>query len=137
MSKTIKVIDLLNKIANGEEVPIKIKVDKKIYIYDKLEYFYKMRDTGDDLLQLCTVYSSDIFMNMEVEIIEDKQEIDIQNIGELTYKGEKVGYGSTEQFTDDIDDYCSAINSVLDAIGLKTNQLVQAVKQLDNKLKEK
>ena len=30
----MKVIDLLNKIANGEEVPQKIKVGNKIYNYE-------------------------------------------------------------------------------------------------------
>ena len=29
--KTIKIIDLLNKIANGEEVPKKIKYENDIY----------------------------------------------------------------------------------------------------------
>ena len=31
----MKVIDLLNKMAHGEEVPEKIKVDNIIYIYEK------------------------------------------------------------------------------------------------------
>ena len=40
----MKIIDLLNKIANGEEVPKKIKYDNEIF---------KLRDEKDD-------YASDI-----------------------------------------------------------------------------
>lgn len=36
--KTIKIIDLLNKIANGEEVPKKIKINNVIYEY--IGYMY-------------------------------------------------------------------------------------------------
>ena len=34
----MKIIDLLNKIANGEEVPKKIKIKDEIWIYDEIDY---------------------------------------------------------------------------------------------------
>ena len=71
----MKVIDLLNKIANGEEVPKKIRYNnviftyyenadeiRKLYIYEKHNIFWFDRD----------------FFNLdtEIEIIEEDKEID-------------------------------------------------------------
>ena len=38
--KTIKIIDLLNKIANGEKVPRKIKLYNNTFYFDKNNIFY-------------------------------------------------------------------------------------------------
>ena len=43
MNKTIKVIDLLNKIANGEDVPKKIKWRDKIWDYWEGDQDYKSK----------------------------------------------------------------------------------------------
>jgi hypothetical protein len=64
----MKVIDLLNKIANGEEPPEKIKVNKKfIYEYDGRDY------KSEDGKYLCDSYIeiTKEDMNIEVKIIED------------------------------------------------------------------
>ena len=105
----MKVIDLLKKIENGENVPKKIKVDQEIFEWDILENYYR-RNNGDDLLELCTIFNTEELLSMEVELIED--EIDIDSIEEL--KG-IVEY-STEKKT--------------------INQLVQAVKQIDKRVKK-
>lgn len=105
----MKVIDLLKKIENGENVPKKIKVDQEIFEWDILEHYYR-RNNGDDLLELCTIFNTEELLSMEVELIED--EIDIDSIEEL--KG-IVEY-STEKKT--------------------INQLVQAVKQIDKRVKK-
>lgn len=70
--KTIKIIDLLNKIANGEEVPKEIKVNDKIYHYDETDCneFYRYRTMTNELL---TDYAD---LNDEVEIIEDGNKIE-------------------------------------------------------------
>ena len=61
----MKVIDLLNKIANGEEVPERLKIDNWEYDkeYEILEY---------ELLQRLS--DEDFGFNDEVEIIEEPQE---------------------------------------------------------------
>ena len=68
MSK-ITVIQLLNKIANGEEVPKKIKIRDKIY-----EYKHTTNGTGcvtedwdwfNDMM-----FDEQLTLNMDVEIIE-------------------------------------------------------------------
>lgn len=69
--KTIKVIDLYNKIANGEEVPKKIKVYNEIYVYDTFNKAYWNSNNNN----LLSVYNGNIF-NYEVKIIEDTSKED-------------------------------------------------------------
>lgn len=80
MNKTIKIIDLLNKIANGEEVPKKIKTKTNTYVFKEnakaIENIYKT----DNHLETGWFNKENFLPNDEVEIIED---IDIQEIEEL------------------------------------------------------
>ncbi len=109
----MKVIDLLKKIEKGENIPQKIKVYQEIFEWDILEHYYK-RSNGDDLLELCTIFNTGELLSMEVELIEDK--IDIDSIEKL------------ESITNNIDGTV--------CIMVKINELVQAVKQLNKKVKE-
>ena len=66
----MRVIDLLNKIANSEEIPKKIKVFNYIFIYteDKRpQRFYKLEEQDNYLLR-DFIYT----LNTEVEIIEEE-----------------------------------------------------------------
>ena len=68
----MKVINLLNKIANGEQPPKKIEVDSLYYEYDK-NVDYKSKDGRylfDNYLQI-----NEEDMNKEIEIIEESKEI--------------------------------------------------------------
>lgn len=109
----MKVIDLLKKIENGENIPQKIKVYQEVFEWDILEHYYK-RSNGDDLLELCTIFNTGELLSMEVELIED--EIDIDSIGEL------------KSVTNNIDGTVCIMN--------KINELVQAVKQINKEVKE-
>ena len=60
----IKVIDLLNKIANGEEIPEKIKYELKINTYLHCHYVPEC-------------------LNDEVEIIEEDKKIEKFEFGEI------------------------------------------------------
>lgn len=114
MNKIIKVIDLLNKIANGEEVPKTIKYNNIIYDFNKDVCDYNV----DDLY----LFDNTDRLNDTVEIIEEQQDIDIQEIEEL----------------DKIIDYAELNTySIIDNNREKINELIQAVKQLDNKIKDK
>jgi hypothetical protein len=74
----MKVIDLLNKIANGEEVPRKIEYDSIIYTRGWSDYM------GDE--PITEYYNHDIYgswfngteltLDKEVEIIEEDKEIE-------------------------------------------------------------
>ena len=82
----MKVIDLLNKIANGEEVPQKIKIGNKIYNYETFNigkgdnYFtaewkkvkgYRINYDGTYYYLEIRDYN----LNDEVEIIEEEKKI--------------------------------------------------------------
>ena len=76
----MKVIDLLNKIAKGEELPKKIKIGdneltlneyKNNYLYDYEEEYW-----GDELIHWFD-------LNYELEIIEEDKEIEFEDIEEV------------------------------------------------------
>ena len=64
---------------NGEEVPERIKVDNIIYRYENWEHFYYTdNEAREDLLVRGKDYSTNDFLNCNVELIEEQQDIDIQ-----------------------------------------------------------
>ena len=83
----IRVIDLYNRIANGQVVPKKIKYHDVIYKFDKGDYFGGDADEYyNDALLLPHIVEVKKFLNEEVEIIEDTpkedkkiEKIDISN----------------------------------------------------------
>ena len=96
MSKTIKIIDLLNKIANGEEPPEKIRIAGHRYKYNKETKDYDS-DIGFD--------NKDLFLHIGILeelntpiIIEEQEGIDKLEIDENgfihtnngTWKGRKL-----------------------------------------------
>ena len=68
----MKVIDLLNKIANGEEVPKKIKFNGFVWTYD---IYNKRYYEGENLLFDVLGHYKGIILNDEVEIIEEEKKI--------------------------------------------------------------
>ena len=78
----IKVIDLLVKIANGEEVPKKIKYESEIYErYQNIStnnlYYYQVPNKCKFLIDQL---SSAIDLLQEVEIIEEDKKIEKLNL---------------------------------------------------------
>ena len=69
----MKVIDLLNKIANGEEVPKKIKYEKDTYIHID-NYCYYCEDTN--LILSDRIFAEYSKLNDEIEIIEEPKKIE-------------------------------------------------------------
>ena len=92
----MKVIDILNKIANGEEVPKKIKTRITTYIYDEFAQDY-VEESQEDVLKRETRITNDIYyedylfrklgsgrymcisqqLNYEVEVIGEDKKIEI------------------------------------------------------------
>ena len=62
----MKVIDLLNKIANGEEVPKKMKIKQWEYNEENENLKYELFDR---------LFECDVELNDEVEIIEEEKKI--------------------------------------------------------------
>jgi hypothetical protein len=126
MNKTIEVIDLLNKIANGEEVPKKIKIKDSFYVWGERNKIkgYLAQDSDNDYAEWIddriSVDCKEDLTTM-VEIIEEEPEIDIPKIKTLP------------EFRS-ISDYD---NNSIGANRLAINELIKAVKQLDNKINNK
>lgn len=77
----MKVIDLLNKIANGEEIPQLIKWNG--YVYDKLGCEYYMLNDRDITLFGDILDTNGKYLNDEVEIIEEDKKIEKIDINHL------------------------------------------------------
>ena len=123
----IKIIDLLTKIANGEEVPKKIKWENIIYAYseydkDYLEYPFSneeykgLFDMRDNILTQ--------FLNDEVEIIEEPKKIEKIEI----YEDSNGHYF--------YDKHCKKIYITCDEINFMFEQFNELIDEI-NKLKEK
>ena len=75
----MKVIDLLNKIANGEEVPKKIKWEDTIYAYSEYDKDYlEFPFSEDEYKGLFDMKDSILtqYLNDEVEVLEEDKEIE-------------------------------------------------------------
>ena len=113
----MKVIDLLNKIANGEKIPKKIKYKNIEYEYEDIGYYNKQRG------YLFDGYYVDGILNDEVEILDEEDKIE-----KLSYQ--QIGSWALEQHN--WVDYARAVDKQIQQIGSKINQLIDEV----NKLKE-
>ena len=67
----MKVIDLLNKIANGEEVPRKVRHGTLYWEYSEKNKDFQ--DNDGDWVFSCSNYDLVDMLNDEVEIIEEKE----------------------------------------------------------------
>ena len=70
----MKIIDLLNKIANGEEVPQKIKIDSCIYTFEWSEKEQSYYDEKNEVYILDVLYSNQDDLTREIEILDDDDE---------------------------------------------------------------
>ena len=73
MSKTIKIIDLINALANNDKKPYQVKYEGNIYTWNCLNH-YVDRKNGTSLFYAVIDYKN--FLNDTVEIIEEKEGID-------------------------------------------------------------
>ena len=92
----MRVIDLLNKIANGEELPKRIKYECDIYIIGEdacnkdVKYINEKKDVDGYTKYLFQDWILDAILNDEIEIIEEVEDIGYEVIEEITYKPRKV-----------------------------------------------
>ena len=138
--KVIKLIDLLVKIANEEDVPNEIKYKNKIYTYHKgydFNYCYSLKKCSgntmmksEDSLFRFNSYKNNCwndnsmieFLNEEVEIIEDTpkenkkiEKLDLEDDGNtITLFGEKENEWTILDNVDII--VCNKINEIIDKI---------------------
>lgn len=84
----MKIIDLLNKIANGEEVPKKIKLKNFKEIYTLREdctgyKWYGEEKTNNDFGK--TIHENlEYILKQDIEILEESKKIEYEQIEELS-----------------------------------------------------
>ena len=83
MNKKIKIIDLVNRIESGEEVPEKIKYNQLEFKYDKGSGKY-IRKNSSIITWLCIERFTNDFLNKTVEILEDNTE-EIEELPDYNY----------------------------------------------------
>lgn len=122
----MKVIDLLNKIANGEEAPKKIKFDTRTYLFlDSNQYYDEealndeetyINKFGDDYTANFPKGYTFKILNDEVEIVEEDKKIKrIQSNGESLYS-EYIGQWlvNTENYSEYDELLMNKINEIID-----------------------
>lgn len=75
MSK-LTIIQLLNKIANGKEVPKKIRIEHWCYNFEWIEHDENYYDKHQDIDLMSCLSMSTEELNYEVEIIEEDKKIE-------------------------------------------------------------
>lgn len=133
----MKIIELLNKIANGENFPKKIKFDNKIYEYRAVDYQRLPEDDTDTLNFLFEgIGINKNGLNTEIEEIKKKTLVfDFDGVIHKGYKGYKDGtiYGEIDY---ELLDY---IKFLMDKyyIVISSNRPAEQIVEFMNKLKYK
>ena len=137
----MKIIDLLNKIANGEEVPQKIKVGNKIYNYETFNigkgdnYFtaewekvkgYRISYDGTYYYLEIRDYS----LNEEIEILEEENRIPekLEEFGLIQYNLDYIDYKNIETLKEWLNKDFQTIYDALDLIIKNQNKLIDYLK---------
>lgn len=119
----MKIIDLLNKIANGEEVPKKIKWENIIYAYSEYDKDYLEYPFSDEEYKGLFNIRYNIliqFLNDELEIIEEDKKIE-----NLDIKQEK---NIKNNWKWKLNNYC--ISTPQKIMADKINELIDEVNKL-------
>ena len=77
----MKVIDLLNRIADGIDIPLQIKYDNDIWKYDEMTRDYLLIDKSGEEYLICEELNLMYALNEEVEVIEEDKKIEKYNTG--------------------------------------------------------
>ena len=121
----IKIIDLLNKIANGEEIPKKILLNGIVFEYQGDDYLYKDEDKKEHWLFSASYTDKytwlENFLKAEVEIIEEPKKI------------EKWGEGALEEMEKCTDYTLEDLQKYIRILAETQNELIDEI----NNLKEK
>lgn len=108
MKKTIKIIDLLNKIANGEEVPKKIDYNGEIFIYNETlkRYVHEINKYSDSSTYcLGGYFALDMSLDHEVKVLEELEDKEYDDIEKI----DTTDFGISDTF----DIYETAINRLI------------------------
>lgn len=121
---TIKIIDLLNKIAKGEEVPEKINYDGFIYIKNNdgdIDFYVR----ENSCVLLLDEINSTHELNDEVEIIEEDKEIIIDI--------DKWGIGALEEIGATKDYKIRDLQKYIELLMYTQNEIIDKLIELIDK----
>lgn len=126
MNKKIKVIELLNKKANNERIPSKIRLEGLNYQYKGSSYYDRY---GDLLWENCDLLC---VLDSEVEILEDEEDNDISSLNayklmEAPYMAKCLDKNSHEEFMENLK------QSEVEIVH-KIEELIEKVNKLDKKI---
>ena len=111
----MKVIDIINKVANGEEVPKKIRIAGWCYNFEWIEHQENYYDRNADIdLMSCLSMTSDE-LNREIEIIENNKKIN-----KLTYQQIRTYNLDNQDYLEFVKD----INKQITQLGRKINEII-------------
>lgn len=119
----MKIIELLNKIANNEEVPKKIKVSCFEFEWRAVGRYYVSTTKGNYQTLLQDWLDNANKLNSEVKIIEDEKEI--QSIETLN--------PHDEYFRDGTELVYKLMYDKINEIAMKVNQLDKKVNSIEQK----
>ena len=138
----MKIIDLLNKIAKGEEVPKKIKIKNNVYEwYRRCEntFNYRLSYNGklvDSYLSDDWFIDSKDMLNDEVEILEEEKKVEFKNILSLNTNICTIKrYDITDRKNKDR--VVCNIRNDFENIGDTVNELIENQKKIIDYLKSK
>ena len=119
----IKIIDLLNKIANNEEVPKKIKYKDNVYYLGKnIVDLHTYQTEGSNTTRKLSLIIDNEYLNLNdyVEIIEEPKKI------------EKIKSNGDEFYSDYIDTWISKnkTDAYCEFLMNKINELIDVVNEL-------
>ncbi len=133
----MKVIDLLNKIANNEEVPKKICYEEYIWTWNGETYDNKKECLFEDYINKKYVITD--VLNDEIEIIEEKPK-KIEEIKNRYDKQAIINYKQANFNSTDMKEICKTIGFLmqyLDEARDTINDLTKAVNYLLEKESDK
>lgn len=116
----IRVIDLLNKIANGEEVPEKIKFRNDIFRYTGHSYYCDAMYTT-----FFNIYNFAV-LNEKVEIIEEDKKIE-----PLECYVNAILTGCISKYYEE--DFEKSVKHNIDVLGTKINEIIKKINKMENK----
>lgn len=134
--KTIKIIDLLNKIANGEEVPKLIKFKEQSLEYDEECFDYCSDDKfifADTYYLFKAVFKDGKnHLNDEVEILDEEDEFeDIESFG-VHYSWDYIDYKNIEELKKYVNKDFQNIFDTLDKLIKNQKKIIEKLKKQDN-----
>lgn len=109
----MKVINLLNNIANGEDTPYRVRINNVYYHYDIDDCMYYRDDEDKDEFYTDAMITGFVSLNDNVEIVEYCNKLQVIKDYILTNMGY---YSSRLQDAKDINAYVDNLNYIISLI---------------------